>query len=110
VTAAVLIMRHAAALALTAFVVLVPVRNAQADPAADGARLAQRWCASCHVIAANQTGSVPQGPPSVPTIAKSGLGAEQLRAFLSHPHGAMPDLSLTRSEIDGLVAYIQSLH
>jgi cytochrome c len=31
-----------------------------------------------------------------------------LRAFLSHPHGAMPDLSLTRAEIDDLVGYIET--
>jgi len=35
---------------------------------------------------------------------------DQLRAFLSHPHGAMPDLALTRAEIDDLIGYIQSLH
>ena len=102
-------MRRRATLALTIFVALAPVCSARADPAADGARLAQRWCATCHVVAANQTGSVPQGPPSFPTIAKSGLSADQLRAFLSHPHGAMPDLSLTRTEIDSLIAYIHSL-
>jgi hypothetical protein len=33
-------------------------------------------------------------------IARSGMGPDQLRAFLSHPHGAMPDLALTRAEIE----------
>jgi hypothetical protein len=32
-----------------------------------------------------------------------------LRAFLSHPHGAMADLSLTRAEIDDLVGYMETL-
>jgi hypothetical protein len=41
-------------------------------------------------------------------IAPSGLTVDQLRAFLSHPHGAMPDLSLTRTEIDELIAYINT--
>ena len=40
---------------------------------------------------------------------KSARTADQLRAFLSHPHGAMPDLSLTRAEINDLVAYIETL-
>jgi mono/diheme cytochrome c family protein len=102
-------MRHAALLTLTAFAALATVCPARADSAADGARLAQRWCATCHVVAATQTGTVLQGPPSFATVAKGGLGADQLRAFLSHPHGAMPDLSLTRTEIDDLIAYIQSL-
>jgi cytochrome c len=81
---------------------------AHADVGA-GAQLAQRWCASCHVVSEGQTGPVPQGPPSFRTVAKSGMSTDQLRAFLSHPHGAMPDLSLTRTEIDDLISYIQSL-
>jgi mono/diheme cytochrome c family protein len=81
---------------------------AYADGGAGG-QIAQRWCASCHIIGENQTGSVPQGPPSFRTIAKSGMTAEQLRAFLSHPHGAMPDLALSRTEIVDLTAFIQSL-
>jgi hypothetical protein len=36
------------------------------------------------------------------------LTRNQLRAFLSHPHGAMPDLSLSRSEIDDLIAYLET--
>jgi hypothetical protein len=36
------------------------------------------------------------------------MTADQLRTFLSHPHGAMPDLALTRSEIDDLVGYIET--
>jgi cytochrome c len=42
-------------------------------------------------------------------IARSGMTADQLRAFLSHPHGAMPDLALTRAEIDDLIGYIATL-
>ena len=50
------------------------------------------------------------GPPTFQTVARSGMTPDQLRAFLSHPHGAMPDLALTRAEIDDLIGYIQSLH
>jgi mono/diheme cytochrome c family protein len=32
-----------------------------------------------------------------------------LRVFLSHPHGAMPNLALTRAEIDDLISYIETL-
>ncbi|MBV8120025.1 MAG: cytochrome c [Alphaproteobacteria bacterium] len=77
--------------------------------AASGRAIAQLWCAGCHVIGGKQTGTVPQGPPSFIAIAKSGLDTDQLRTFLAHPHGAMPDLALTRSEIDNLILYIQSL-
>ena len=77
--------------------------------AANGERLARQWCANCHVIGGNPPGAVPQGPPSFQAIARSGMMADQLRAFLSHPHGAMPDLALTRSEIDDLIGYIETL-
>jgi len=81
---------------------------ARADAAA-GERLARQWCANCHVIDGGApAATVPQGPPSFRTIAQH-LAPGALAAFLSRPHGAMPDLALTRAEIDDLVAYIQSL-
>ena len=76
--------------------------------AAKGSHLAQQWCASCHVTSGSRTSNVQEGPPSFRTIAGSRT-ADQLRAFLSHPHGAMPDLSLTRAEIDDLIGYIETL-
>ena len=80
---------------------------ARADPT-KGSQLAQLWCASCHVTGGTRAGNLQQGPPSFSTIAHART-ADQLRAFLSHPHGAMPDLSLTRAEIDDLVGYIETL-
>lgn len=74
----------------------------------NGAQLARQWCANCHVIGNNSPGPVPQGPPSFQMIAHGKMSVDQLRAFLSHPHGAMPDLSLTRAEIDELIAYINT--
>jgi cytochrome c len=83
-------------------------KEARADVAA-GRGIAQRWCVNCHIISGAQSGAVQQGPPTFPEIAKSGMSADRLRAFLSHPHGAMPDLALSRTEIDDLILYIQSL-
>jgi mono/diheme cytochrome c family protein len=81
---------------------------AHADAAA-GKRLAQQWCANCHVIDGGApAASLPQGPPSFRTIAGH-LDPGAMRAFLSHPHAPMPDLALTRAEIDDLIAYIESL-
>ena len=74
-----------------------------------GAQIARQWCANCHVIGDSNASAVPQGPPSFRTIARSGMTADQLRAFLSHPHGAMPDLALTREEIADLIGYIGTL-
>ena len=77
--------------------------------AADGERLARQWCANCHVINGSGPATwIPHGPPSFRTIVGH-LNPEQMRSFLTHPHGAMPDLALTRAEIDDLIAYIGSL-
>jgi cytochrome c len=62
---------------------------------AKGSQLAQQWCASCHVTSSSRAGNVQEGPPSFPTIARTRT-ADQLRAFLSHPHGAMPDVNAGR--------------
>ena len=84
------------------------VRPAHADTA-KGAQIARQWCANCHVIGGNPAGPVPQGPPSFQMVAHSGMSADQLRAFLAHPHGAMPNLALDRAEIDDLISYIETL-
>lgn len=82
-----------AVLAALAGLGLLP-QPATAD-AANGARLAQQWCTNCHVInGSGASARLPQGPPSF-RVAAGHLNTDQLRAFLSHPHGAMPDLALT---------------
>ena len=87
---------------------LIAAQDAHAD-VAKGTQLARQWCANCHIINNNPSGGVPQGPPTFPAIARSGMTADQLRAFLSHPHGSMPDLALSRAEIDDLIGYIETL-
>lgn len=81
--------------------------SAEAD-IASGRKIAERWCSECHVVAPGQR----QASDSVPTFAqinRSGRFDEAtLSAFLANPHHSrMPDLSLTRSEIADLVAYIR---
>src|SRR4051812_5441318 len=86
----------------------LPVQLARADVAA-GERIARQWCANCHAInGSGSSATLPQGPPSF-RVAAGHLDTGQLRAFLTHPHGQMPDLALTRSEIDDLIAYIEAL-
>jgi len=74
-----------------------------------GARLAETWCASCHLISAEQASATTEAPPFA-TIADRQPGAYGwIEAFLADPHPPMPDLSLTRAEIRDLTAYIASL-
>jgi cytochrome c len=87
-------------------VMIAPIISARAADVAKGAQLARQWCANCHVVDGSGAAAVQQGPPSFRSI---GLTAEQLHTFLTHPHGAMPDLALTRAEIDDVIAYIESV-
>ncbi len=79
-----------------------------ADPA-QGEKLARRWCASCHVVANDQT----KGTDNVPTfeaIAKiPGFNADKIARFLRDPHPKMPDMQLSNTEAADLAAYIVSL-
>ena len=97
-------------IAACAALVAVPATGAYADATAGG-RLAQRWCASCHAVGGDSPppASLPQGPPTFRSIADSGKTPDQLSAFLTRPHGQMPDLALSRAEIDDLVDYIGTL-
>jgi mono/diheme cytochrome c family protein len=80
----------------------------RAADSASGGRIAERWCAGCHVVAPGQR----QASDAVPTFAQIGRSGRfneaTLAAFLANPHHSrMPNLSLTRSEIADLVAYIK---
>jgi cytochrome c len=103
-------MSHRRSYTLLSLPVLAAVaaHTAHAD-ANKGAEIARQWCANCHVVGGNPASPVPQGPPSFAAIAHSGMTVDQIRVFLSHPHGQMPDLALTRAEINDLIGYIETL-
>ena len=87
--------------------------NAQAasgNPEA-GRLYAREVCSPCHALTAEQASqrTIAIGP-DFQTIANTpGMTTTALRAFLQSPHPKMPDLSLTRAEIDDLVDYIERL-
>lgn len=86
---------------------------AQPQPAplvAEGARLAQQWCANCHAIAPGQQPPTGDAAPSFPAVARLTATTEMsLRVFLRTPHANMPDYQLSRAQTDAVVAYILSL-
>jgi cytochrome c len=102
-------IRLSATLTLILSVGIGAVPPSAAADVGHGVQLAQQWCANCHVVGGAPAGTVQQGPPSFRTIAQGGLSADQLRTFLTHPHPPMPDLALTRAEIDDLIEYIATL-
>jgi mono/diheme cytochrome c family protein len=80
-----------------------------ADPA-NGLVIAKRWCAECHVVAADQA-SAKADVPSFADIAKRRVpeAGGGLQKFLMDPHPKMPDMQINRREADDLVAYIATL-
>ena len=82
---------------------------AVAADAANGKRLAERWCASCHVVTSEQQHGNTQAPPFSEIAKKPHLDAPMIALFLLLPHPKMPDMSLSRYEAGDIAAYIASL-
>ena len=75
-----------------------------------GRRVAETWCANCHVIGPGAQGPAGDAAPPFQAVARMPSTTEMsLRAFLQTPHDRMPDYRLSQAELDGTVAYILSL-
>jgi len=101
-------------LAIMALTVFPPRAHAQAGSAMpgnaqEGQRIAERWCAACHVVSPDQDRATAAAVPDFMTIARAGGDLVWLEGFLADPHPPMPDLSLTRREIRDLRAYFTDL-
>jgi mono/diheme cytochrome c family protein len=79
-----------------------------ADPD-NGERLARRWCAPCHVVASNQRGATSEAPPFATIANRPDFDAAKIAFFLLEPHPKMPNMSLSRTEVADLAAYIATL-
>jgi len=79
-----------------------------AGDAARGHALAGVWCSNCHIIDADGNGKDTAPPFSV--IARRGWPDQRVaRAFIEAPHPPMPNFDLARTQIDDIVAYLNSL-
>jgi mono/diheme cytochrome c family protein len=86
------------------------VRAQEIGDAAAGRQLAERWCASCHVVTAKADSGTSNGAPTFVAIGRAKSTTYlSMRAFLQTPHDRMPDLHLSRDEVDDLTAYLLSL-
>jgi len=100
-------MHCATGLFSMAFVAALATNAAAAD-ARKGETLAKRWCATCHVAAADQQVGTTQSP-AFSTIARNpDFNEATLALFLLNPHPRMPDMNLSRSEAADLAAYIKT--
>jgi mono/diheme cytochrome c family protein len=84
-------------------------RELPGDPA-NGRAIASRGCAQCHVISENQGRSAADGVPTFGALARDpSMTLQRLQGFMQAPHPPMPDLALSRREIDDIASYILSL-
>lgn len=107
-------MRLLPAVMLIAISVPTAAALAQGDTTVvtEGRELALKWCAECHLVDKTQTQAASDSVPSFYAVANHPSTTETgLKAFLMSPHKKqMPNIMLTREQIDDVVAYILSLH
>jgi mono/diheme cytochrome c family protein len=86
-----------------------PGSTACAADADNGKTIANRWCASCHVVNHEQKLATDQAPPFASIAKTPSFDASKLAFLLRKPHPNMPSLELSRAEIIDLADYIQTL-
>jgi mono/diheme cytochrome c family protein len=111
--------RHLLLLAIVAFALIAAPFVASAQPlppvpgvpsAAKGKALAERWCASCHLVGPDQATASSDMPPPFAELAKGFPQREaEYQAFLQAPHSPMIEISMSRENIADIMAYLHSL-
>ena len=82
---------------------------AMAADANNGAQLAKRWCATCHLVDSDQKQASADVPPFAAIARKPDFTPEKVAFFLLDPHPKMPNFPMSRSEAADIAAYIGSL-
>lgn len=77
--------------------------------AANGKVLAEKWCASCHLVSPDQAKASADAPPFASIARRPDEDIDRLAFFLLDPHPVMPNFNLSRDQITDVVAYIRSL-
>ncbi len=94
-------------LVLALALAMVWTRPAAAFDEEAGRQLAERWCSACHTVA--PASGVDQAPTFESIARDPAKSPDWIRAWLMTPHPTMPDMSLSRTEIEAIVSYLQSL-
>jgi mono/diheme cytochrome c family protein len=82
---------------------------AMAADANNGAQLAKRWCATCHLVDSDQKQASADVPPFAAIARKPDFTPEKVAFFLLDPHPKMPNFPLSRSDAADIAVYIESL-
>ena len=97
------------ALSVAAFGIISAVMPVQAADALSGERIAQRWCAACHVVTLDQRQANADAPPFEEIAKRPNFSEPGLVTFLLDPHSKMPNMNLSRTEAADIAAYIHRL-
>ena len=94
---------------LAAAAIFLPGREtAFAQNIDNGQRLAERRCLPCDAVSRAQGKA--DKPRSLDSIANTeNVNFDKIAAFLRLPHAVMPNLPLSRKEVDDIAAYIAQM-
>ncbi len=81
----------------------------QAADVGEGRKIADAWCASCH-LTSDAKGGADTAPRFVDIARNRAIDRKVLSGVLADPHPAMPRLDLSHSQLEDLAAYIRSLN
>jgi len=103
-------MRLPSALVLSLLAFAGAGRAQEIGDTTQGHEFAKTLCAICHGVEPGATSSPrPPAPTFERIAAEPGMTATALYVVLQTPHQTMPDLVLTQTEKDDVIAYILSL-
>lgn len=74
-----------------------------------GETLAKRWCAGCHLVAADQKSATTDAPPFAAIAKRPDFDAAKIAFFLLDPHPKMPNMEISRDEASDIAAYMATL-
>ena len=98
------------ALAAGSAAVAGPAQAQQQPNPREGERLARQWCSSCHLVAADQRTPAPDvAPPFASIAARPNVTPGALRVIIQMPYPRMPQMALSRDEVEHIIAYILTL-
>ena len=101
-------MRIATLVILAVSLGCAPTAYAAAGNTEAGRLLVTRSCSSCHAVDAALTAT--DGAPPLSAVAKTNKERPAwIRGWLMDPHSPMPQIMLSRQQIDDIIAYLSSL-
>jgi mono/diheme cytochrome c family protein len=103
-------MKNGLTLAVAALLALTSQASAQDADIEAGAAYANKVCAACHAVLANeQISPLPQAPTFQSVADTPGMTEMALTVWLQSSHPTMPNIVLEPDDLRNVVAYIRSL-